>query len=137
MAFAGARLESGFELFARRAKLEQRLRRADLVITGEGRIDSSALMGKGVGQIAESCCELNRPCLALAGDVTDEPAVRAAFWQVRALTELTTPTKAKAKSAYWLERLAEGASTAVGARAVLKTPHSKRSTGFVPPRRSR
>jgi len=50
LAFSGARLEPGFDLFARLARLDQRLRSADLVITGEGCIDPSTLMGKGVGQ---------------------------------------------------------------------------------------
>src|ERR1019366_4061038 len=40
MAFAGARMESGFEVFARCARLDDRISEADLVITGEGRMDS-------------------------------------------------------------------------------------------------
>src|SRR5512133_1700676 len=46
-AFLGARLMAGFELFSRLAKLDERLRKADIVITGEGAIDRSTLMGKG------------------------------------------------------------------------------------------
>jgi glycerate kinase len=37
--FANARLESGFDMFAARAGLNRQLRAADLVVTGEGRID--------------------------------------------------------------------------------------------------
>ena len=55
LAFLGAELKPGFDLFARQAALERHLRAADLVITGEGAIDRSTLMGKGVGQIARRC----------------------------------------------------------------------------------
>src|SRR5690242_1517867 len=48
--FFGARLESGFDIFARCARLRERIRAAQLVITGEGAIDASTLMGKGVGE---------------------------------------------------------------------------------------
>ena len=52
VAFLGAELQPGFELFARQAALDRHLRAADLVVTAEGAIDRSTLMGKGVGQIA-------------------------------------------------------------------------------------
>src|SRR6185436_20206712 len=41
LAFLGAKVEPGFELFGTLARLEQRLRRVGLVITGEGAIDES------------------------------------------------------------------------------------------------
>ena len=109
LAFLGARLEPGFELFARRAGLARHLRRAALVITGEGRIDPSTLMGKGVGQIARQCRKLNIPCIGLAGVVQDGLSAETShgFTQLRALTELTSLEKAKAQPARWLERLAQ------------------------------
>ena len=65
MAFLGAEMQPGFDLFARQASLERRLSAADLVITGEGAIDRSTLMGKGVGQVAERCRRVERfPALA-------------------------------------------------------------------------
>ena len=70
LAFLGAELQPGFDLFARQAGLERRLRAADLVITGEGAIDRSTLMGKGVGQIAQRCRQLKIPCIGLAGMVS-------------------------------------------------------------------
>src|SRR5207249_788688 len=69
--FINARLESGFDLFARHARLEERIRAAGLVITGEGAIDRSTLMGKGVGEIARMCQAANVPCIGLAGACSD------------------------------------------------------------------
>ena len=107
LAFLGAELQPGFDLFARQAALERRLRVADWVVTGEGAIDRSTLMGKGVGQIAQCCRQLKIPCIGLAGMVTASPGTGAFFTQVHALTELTTVAGAKARPAHWLERLAQ------------------------------
>ena len=105
-AFAGAKLKRGFELFARQADLARRIRAADLVITGEGAIDKSTLMGKGVGQLAQLCFKLETPCIGLAGVVTAHEGHRKGFTEMRGLTELTSPENAKRKAALWLERLA-------------------------------
>ena len=107
LAFAGARLKPGFELFARQVGLERRLRSADLVLTGEGEIDQSTLMGKGVGQIARRCHELGFPCLGLAGVVSASEGRRSPFTETHSLLELTTLEQAKANPAIWLKRLAE------------------------------
>ena len=107
LAFLGAKLEPGFDLFARHATLEHRLRDADLVITGEGAIDRSTLMGKGVGQIAKRCLKLKIPCLGLTGMTVRSAAVNQFFSEVHTLTDLTSPAQAKAKSSFWLEQLAE------------------------------
>ncbi len=107
LAFAGARLAPGFDLLARFATLDERLRAANVVITGEGRIDASTFMGKGAGQIARRCRQLKIPCLGLAGDRVGSVSKSRAFTRVAALTDLTTCARAKLKPAQWLERLAE------------------------------
>ena len=112
-AFLSARLEPGFALFAQHAKLAHRLRHVDLVITGEGAIDRSTAMGKGVGQIAERCRALGIPCLGLAGVALRSRETKRLFAQLHALTDLTTPTRAKAEPAFWLERLAAKAASAL------------------------
>ncbi|MCX8089548.1 MAG: glycerate kinase [Verrucomicrobiae bacterium] len=104
-AFCHGQLVAGFELFSRLAGLETRLRRADLVLTGEGALDHSTLMGKGVGQLARRCLSLGKPCIALAGTIGELPA-GLWFRAARALTELTSLEAAKAAPARWLERLA-------------------------------
>lgn len=106
LAFLGARLEPGFALFARYANLDHRLDSTDLVVTGEGAIDDSTLMGKGVGQVMQRCGELGIPCIALGGAVTARVKSPRTFREAHALTELTTIRQAKAKPAFWLERLA-------------------------------
>ncbi len=107
MAFAGARVASGTELFAKHARLAARVRRADVVLTGEGALDRSTLMGKGVGEVARLCRKLGVPCLGLAGVIEDAPDLEACFTEVHAVApELTTPDRARARAGYWLSRLA-------------------------------
>jgi glycerate kinase len=105
--FLGARLQPGFGLFALQAGLERRLRLADMVITGEGALDASTLMGKGVGQVAHRCAELKIPCLGLGGMVTAARGRANDFFTLRrGLNELTTVENAKSRPAFWLEQLA-------------------------------
>jgi glycerate 2-kinase len=110
MAFLGAEMQPGFDLVARQASLEQRLGAAEVVITGEGAIDRSTLMGKGVGQIAKRCQERRIPCIGLAGMLDISPGKGMGFAKVHALTDLTSVAQAKARPAYWLERLAQWAA---------------------------
>src|SRR6185437_2787947 len=112
MAFARAKAEPGFELFTRFAKLEKLLRAGDLVITGEGCIDQSTFMGKGVGEIARRCREQKIPSIAFAGNITARPIANRFFAEAHALTELTTIAKAKSNPAAWLEKLTERVATA-------------------------
>jgi glycerate kinase len=107
VAFLGAELTPGFDLFAKRASLDRHLRQARLVLTGEGAIDQSTLMGKGAGEIARRCRRLKIPCIALAGVIREKQKAGAVFDACHALTELTTPRNAMARPRPWLARLAE------------------------------
>jgi glycerate kinase len=105
-AFLGGDLQPGFGLFAKLARLDSCLDWADLVLTGEGCIDRSTLMGKGVGQIARLCRMRSLPCIALGGAIATETKRSRSFTLVRSLTELTSDTAARRHAFSWLERLA-------------------------------
>ncbi len=105
-AFTGAGLAPGFDLVAEAARLEGKLRRADVVITGEGRLDRSTLMGKGVGELAARCRKCGVDCIALGGSIADRGKLRGTFSSVRALTDMTSATRAQAEARLWLARLA-------------------------------
>lgn len=109
-AFLGARMESGFELFAEAAGLDARLAAADLVLTGEGSLDRQSLMGKGTGRIAMRARQQGKTCVGLAGVVetlSAEAAGGALFTSVHAMAPtLTTPESARADAAHWLTELA-------------------------------
>ena len=112
MAFAGATIESGFEVFAEATDLVTKIGEADFVVTAEGAIDEQTLMGKGTGQVAALCRRLGKPCIGLAGQlelgkVEVDPGKRL-FWRLAAIVpDLATEQEAMANAAYHLERLAK------------------------------
>jgi glycerate kinase len=63
----GAELRPGAEFVLDLLGFEERLAAADLVVTGEGRIDPQSLEGKIVGQIAAACAAAGRPLHVVVG----------------------------------------------------------------------
>ena len=111
LVFAGARLEMGIDVFKRYAMLEDRIRAAQLVITGEGAIDAQSLMGKGVGEIATLCGTLGVPCIGIAGAILERMRAQTIFHALYALTpDLTDQASALRDAASWLERAAAQAA---------------------------
>jgi glycerate kinase len=106
------RLRSGFKIFAAFAGLRDKIRAADLVITGEGAIDLSTVnMGKGVGGLAGMCGRMRRPCMALAGVVTVQSLGRRHLAAAHAIVpQLASAQESQARPAYWLEQLAGAAA---------------------------
>lgn len=72
MAFCNAQIRSGFELIAELTDLEQQIGSADLVFTGEGKIDSQTAYGKTISGIAKLCKKHHVPLIALAGMVSGD-----------------------------------------------------------------
>ena len=91
MSFCNARLVSGFDLIAEVTGLEGRMAQATLVVTGEGRVDSQTLFGKGPAGVAEMARKRGLPVIAVAGAVEDSPAVRAKFDEAYAVKPETMP----------------------------------------------
>ncbi|WP_163859187.1 glycerate kinase [Paenibacillus elgii] len=88
-AFLGAQLRSGIDIVLEKAKFEAQLRDADLVITGEGRLDRQTLSGKAIAGICRKARDAGVPVVALCGSLElpaeqlDELGLTAAFSIVR------------------------------------------------------
>ena len=67
IAFLDARLVPGAPLVVEASGLDARLRGADLVITGEGRVDSQTAYGKAPGEVAKRAKASRIPVLLIAG----------------------------------------------------------------------
>lgn len=67
MSFAGAEIQSGFELVSGLIHLEEAIASSALVLTGEGRLDSQTLQGKGPGGVARLARRHGKPVIALVG----------------------------------------------------------------------
>lgn len=79
MSFCDARLQSGFDLVAEVTGLRERIMQADLVITGEGRLDAQTLDGKGPIGIAAMARLLGKRVAGIGGVIQDNPTLRASF----------------------------------------------------------
>ncbi|MEZ0540152.1 glycerate kinase [Fibrella arboris] len=65
--FLNAALEPGFALVAQYTKLSQAVQQADLIITGEGKIDTQTLDGKAIRGIAQLAQDAQKPVVAFCG----------------------------------------------------------------------
>jgi len=73
LATIGGQLVPGFDLVADLIELRERLGPADLVITGEGRVDEWSFRGKAVGGVVELADEAGVEAWIVAGDVLGDP----------------------------------------------------------------
>ena len=110
IAFLGASLRSGIELVLDLVGFQEAVAGADLVVTGEGKLDAQSLRGKAPFGVARAATAHGVPVVALGGVV--EVAARelraAGFEEAHALAELEPdPRRSMAEAAPLLERLAE------------------------------
>ena len=75
LTFTNAVLESGVKIVLEETNLNEYIKDADYVITGEGCLDNQTAMGKAPIGVAKLAKEYNKPVLAFAGCVTKEAAV--------------------------------------------------------------
>jgi glycerate 2-kinase len=75
----GGRCESGTEIIAEHTHLADDLEAAEMIVTGEGRLDEQSLHGKVVGSLAGKARQQGIPVIVLAGQVElEKSTVRSA-----------------------------------------------------------
>ena len=95
--FLGGSLRPGVELVLEAARFDARAAEADLVITGEGRMDGQSARGKVPAGVARRCAAAGIPCIALCGGLGEgaqamyDLGLTAMF---SALHSFTTPEEA-------------------------------------------
>ena len=72
IAFLDAELRPGIEIIIEIVKLEQAIKDAALVITGEGKIDSQTIYGKAPIGVAKIAKKYNIPVIAVAAIISDD-----------------------------------------------------------------
>jgi glycerate 2-kinase len=111
LSFCRAKIESGFDVVANVLKLEERIAAADLVITGEGRLDGQTLEGKGPAGVAALAQKLGKPTLAFAGSIAEDAAVDSLFAATCPIVDRPTDLDdAMRHGAEFLERAARRAA---------------------------
>jgi len=72
--FANATIISGFDLISSELDIESKIKMADVIITGEGTLDSQTAKGKGPIGIATLARLADKPVYAIAGRIQDNAA---------------------------------------------------------------
>ena len=110
MAFCQAKLRRGVELVIEAVRLEERVRDAEFVITGEGKLDFQTGYGKvphGVAQVAK---RFGKPVIAIVGQL-GEGAEKCREWGIDAcfsiLTKPMSELEAMTNALFLLRRIAE------------------------------
>lgn len=95
LAFLGGSLKPGIEMLLDAADFDARLKDADAVFTGEGRMDRQSANGKVPMGVGLRCKRADVPCIALCGSLGEgaeemqEYGVTACFSAVRGETEFS------------------------------------------------
>ena len=79
LSFCGATIRPGFEVVAEAVRLEEKMKDADLVITGEGSLDRQTLEGKTPVGVARLARKLGKRVFAIVGRIIDPREVRGIF----------------------------------------------------------
>ena len=75
LAYTNAVLESGIKIILEETNLESYVKDADIVITGEGRLDGQTAFGKAPIGVAKIAKKYNKTVLAFAGAVTEDAII--------------------------------------------------------------
>jgi len=130
MVFCRAQLRPGFDVVAQYSGFDQRLAAADLVITGEGRLDAQTAYGKAPAGVARRARAAGKPVLVLAGAIAHDFMFDAAnpFDAVFGVTPPGIPPEELPKrAAALLARAAEQVGRALGLGARLAAIEQRRT----------
>ncbi len=72
LAFTNAVLESGVRIVLEETHLENYIKDADLIVTGEGRLDAQTVMGKAPAGVAQIAKKYGKPVIAFSGSATSD-----------------------------------------------------------------
>lgn len=75
LAYLGGKLRSGISLVLDATEADRYIREADVVVTGEGRLDGQSAMGKAPVGVAKLAKAYGKPVIAFSGCVTEDADV--------------------------------------------------------------
>lgn len=81
LAVLHCKMNSGFSVLCEAARLEEQIRQADLIITGEGRTDRQTAFGKLPKRVCALAEKHGVPCILLSGDIASDVNVQALGFQ--------------------------------------------------------
>lgn len=109
VALLNAKLEKGFETISQLTALEKKIKSADWIISGEGKLDEQSLQGKVVNGIADLCKKHQKPFFLFVGknDLSQKQAIDLGTNHIFSILEnAKNVDDAMLNGAFYLEYLA-------------------------------
>lgn len=87
IAFFNAKLTAGIDMFIQLFNLDDKVKNADLIITGEGRLDTQSFDGKVVGGVYKLCQKYQKPIVVVCGQVLEQGKLPLQKEQIKTVIE--------------------------------------------------
>lgn len=99
--FLRASMEKGIDYIVRSTALEEKIKKADFVITGEGKIDDQTFSGKVVSEVTRLSAKAGKPVVALCGksDLTEAEVLSHGVSRLITLVDQSTSVQSAMKEA--------------------------------------
>jgi len=110
VAFLGGEIRKGFDVVSELIGLDHLIQWADLVITGEGKMDSQTAYGKTPAGVAEKALHYGKPVIAFTGALGEgvEKLYRSGFTAIIPIADKPMPLEqSMSRAAHLLEQAAE------------------------------
>ncbi len=75
LSFLNSELTSGVKIILEQTKIEEKIKNADIVVTGEGRLDSQTAMGKAPIGVAKLAKKYGKKVIAFSGCISDDAEI--------------------------------------------------------------
>ncbi len=110
VALCGAELGKGFDIISKLTDLEQKIKNADWVISGEGKLDEQSLQGKVIDGIAALCQKHQKPLSLFVGkNDLDETRLSIHIQSIFSIMNIAKNSEdAMLNAVFYLEKLAKG-----------------------------
>jgi len=89
--FTNSAIRSGFEIVAEWVGLEEKIASADIIITGEGKIDLQTIQGKAPSGVASLARKYNKRILAVCGILENDKTIDEYFDEIIPLSRVAIP----------------------------------------------
>lgn len=110
VALMNAQLQSGFSTISQLTKLENAIKNADLVISGEGKLDSQSLQGKVIDGLAQLCKKYKKSLVLCVGknDLSEKETEALSIKKIHSIfDEAKNLEDAMQNGAVYLEKIGE------------------------------
>lgn len=105
--FLKAKTYKGIDWVMEKTGLFDKIKQADLVITGEGQLDEQSLRGKVVSGVLTAASKAQKPCWIVCGAnaLTEQATVDAGIAKVISISSLAGKEESMQRTAYWITRI--------------------------------